>query len=599
MTPTIRTLFARIALSCVLGLLLLTPSQLLSASPDATVSRLPTWLEDTDDAAAAADRLRTPFRGPSVRGPDPAAGVSRLPPISIVGSAAVGDEGVLKIVLEGPADRPFVDIYPDSGAPALPPVLRARGDSVRVALPDVPAGVTVVAEVDYVGTIGAFRVGAEARSPQLVSVEIGESVGGYLLGEDRVYLAPGVSIGVDGGRVRTIDFDRRRFGVGTWGEEAAADRPALTFAYRSESSNTDSYTVGTTLPRLRVGVRGARSLQIEVHAFSDRPVTIFDVQPESGVVRLEAPVGGTITEARLVPSPAVRVFPQSIPEDPPLSAIVADAGEILRYPQDAFRRADFELFAWDAYPSILVFDTVDYRTQARFFRRAAFFVEKVGYRGRLLTNAELESRHGWNAHNYRGEGLVAFFNAASDAGFPLNPEEVLLRDICVRAGIIVVEGERFVAGTGGVLSISRDQSGSAPLRELLLTHELMHGAYYVNRDFRLGVDAVWESLSAEEREFWRVFMESMTYDPSDEYLMRNEFQAYLLQQSLWEVNWYMIARVAARLLERGGAGAELASAFLESHPRPFAEAAVELNRLLWAHVGFIGGEVRSVVATGG
>ena len=51
---------------------------------------------------------------------------------------------------------------------------------------------------------------------------------------------------------------------------------------------------------------------------------------------------------------------------------------------------------------MLIFDTASYAVQARFFRRLAFYVEKQGYRGRLLTDAELGSRRGYNAHDYIG-----------------------------------------------------------------------------------------------------------------------------------------------------------------------------------------------------
>ena len=82
------------------------------------------------------------------------------------------------------------------------------------------------------------------------------------------------------------------------------------------------------------------------------------------------------------------------------------------YPRSAWRQSDYELFAWNLYPSILIFDMRSYEVQSRFFKRLAFFVEKRGFRGEMLSDAELAARHGWNAHNYRPEDLAGFYNVA-------------------------------------------------------------------------------------------------------------------------------------------------------------------------------------------
>ncbi len=49
----------------------------------------------------------------------------------------------------------------------------------------------------------------------------------------------------------------------------------------------------------------------------------------------------------------------------------------------------YGLFRWDRFPSILVMDTRDFAFQDRMFSRLAFFLEKRGFRGRLLSDAEL------------------------------------------------------------------------------------------------------------------------------------------------------------------------------------------------------------------
>jgi hypothetical protein len=259
--------------------------------------------------------------------------------------------------------------------------------------------------------------------------------------------------------------------------------------------------------------------------------------------------------------------------------IPADLATILSgYPRSAWRREDFEVFSWAAYPRLLIFDTADYATQARLFRRLAFFVEKRGFRGRLLSNAELASRHGWNAHNYRPEGLAPFFTEAERQGFALNAEEQLLRDILLANGIIRRVDGGYAPGEGGVLSIS--QASYPLLRELLITHEAFHGVFYEEEAFRDGVREVWDGLSDAERSYWRGLLGYMTYDPADEYLMVNEFQAYLLQQPLDRARGYLRGVLAPRYARaRPNRRAEI-ERFLSAYPDTFLRSARAVEQVL-------------------
>ncbi len=192
--------------------------------------------------------------------------------------------------------------------------------------------------------------------------------------------------------------------------------------------------------------------------------------------------------------------------------------------------SSFNLYAWDRFPSILVIDTPSYQFQARMFSRLAFFLEKRGFRGRLLDNHALEKLHGWNAHDYGPEGLASFFDAAELTGFVLNPEEITLRDIALEHGIIIVVRDRFAPGSGGVLSISR--SSSIYERRLLLTHESFHGIFFASPEYRQFCFRLWDSMSPRDKRFFRRFLDELGYDADYRYLCVNEFQAYLMQQPL-------------------------------------------------------------------
>jgi hypothetical protein len=279
----------------------------------------------------------------------------------------------------------------------------------------------------------------------------------------------------------------------------------------------------------------------------------------------------------------------SVPEE---GAIPADIGDILDYPRSRWRDVRFELFRWSAYPEILIIDTEDYAFQARLFKRLAFFVEKEGFRGRLLSDSELAGRHGWNAHNYRPEGLAAFYNAAADQGFPLSSEELLLREMLLREGLLLAaeEGGAYRPGRGGILSISRESYPQ--LRELLVAHEAMHGIFYEERGFRERVRRLWEEeLTEEEREFWRFFLGYMSYDPGDEYLMQNEMQAYLLQYPLDVIPGYFRYRIAQRLRSAFPHRESYIDSFFAGYGDGFRRSAAALNDYLYRETGFRGGDV--------
>jgi len=254
---------------------------------------------------------------------------------------------------------------------------------------------------------------------------------------------------------------------------------------------------------------------------------------------------------------------QAAPEPEPLASVLADA-------RSSSDNQSFRVYRWDLFPSILVLDTPDCGFQDRMFSRLAFFLEKRGYRGRLLDNHELERLHGWNAHDYGPEGLASFFNAAERAGVALNPEEHTLQEIALDQGILTTDRGQLAPGRGGILSISRPSSVYE--RRLFLTHESFHGVFFASAEYHDFCFKLWGSMSPGTKAFSRASLMSWGYDADYRYLCVNEFQAYLMQQPLRYASEYF--RRVTRRFEGNGASVPVAgmlqaarrlSGFLESH----------------------------------
>jgi hypothetical protein len=230
----------------------------------------------------------------------------------------------------------------------------------------------------------------------------------------------------------------------------------------------------------------------------------------------------------------------------PAVPVPADPGIVLDYPREYWRDPRYEVFRWDAFPSILIFDTADYEVQNNLFRRLAFFVEKAGFRGRLLSDAEIAGLHGWNAHDYRGEDLAAFFELVRETGFPLLPEERELEEILLGSGIILrQDGGRIIPGGGAVISVSRESPDY--LRSQFMVHEGFHGLFFIDEDFREFSCQRWENFSPQAKRFIRSYFDYQHYDIGDAYLVVNEFMAHCLQQSVSQAPRYFGENLAGRL----------------------------------------------------
>jgi hypothetical protein len=230
------------------------------------------------------------------------------------------------------------------------------------------------------------------------------------------------------------------------------------------------------------------------------------------------------------------VFPEPINADPVL---------VIEWPRENWRNRNYEVFRWDSFPSLLIFDFADYAVQDRMLKRLAFFVEKTGFRGRLAHDYEIEELHGWNAHDYRAEDLANFFDAAKKINFPLLAEERELEKILLNEKIIMEERGSIAPGIGAIISISRESPSY--LRYRFLAHEGYHGLFFIDEDFRDFNRRRWDQLPSAARRFIVSYFEFQQYDVRDEYLLLNEFMAHILQQSVSQAAEYFGKQLPERL----------------------------------------------------
>ena len=275
---------------------------------------------------------------------------------------------------------------------------------------------------------------------------------------------------------------------------------------------------------------------------------------------------------------------------PPLTPITADPGLILHWPQEQWRQLSYELFVWEQFPSVLIFDFADYAVQDAYLKRISFFAEKKGFTGKLLSDKAIDSLHGFNAHDYRAEMLAAFFQKAEEEHFLLNKSELHLRRILFHNGIIVRSEQGIETGSGAIVSISRQSP--AYLRYRFITHECLHGIYFTEKNFRDTVSAVFQQTDPRAVLFLRRYFEiypTLQYNTDDDYLLQNEFMAYLLQQSNGSLQQYYNRVSWFRMMNE--AEPALCRYIRKTNAEAFMQAAAQMSSFLYAAYGLKGGRI--------
>ncbi len=273
----------------------------------------------------------------------------------------------------------------------------------------------------------------------------------------------------------------------------------------------------------------------------------------------------------------------------PLSPFVTDLGMIYAWPKEHWRRKDLEIFAWETFPHVLMIDFADFATQDQFFTRIAYFVEKAGYKDTFVSDSFILKNHGYNAHDYKAVDLARFYSNAHNQNFTLNKSELELCRILVHNGVLIDNADgTYSPGLGAVLSMCRQSSMDQ--RYQLMAHETWHGIYFSDSAFRDYIAECFERFDPKSRDFlvqyWKS-QSSLGYDITDDYLVKNEFMAYLMQRPLSQIQEYYISHAWWNSVQK--AIPELASYVIEDKAAHFAEGAGWINGYAFEHWGMAAG----------
>ncbi len=244
----------------------------------------------------------------------------------------------------------------------------------------------------------------------------------------------------------------------------------------------------------------------------------------------------------------------------------------------------FYLARWDQRPEVLLFLFKDYAVQDRYLKRLAFFVEKMGFVGIIAQDSQIADLHGWNAHDYRAEDLARFFDAAAIQNFSLSDEEIELRELLIKNGIILRSGSKYLPGRGALVSIS--QESPSYLQYRLLTHELSHALFFTDSRYRDLVISLYQRLTNDEKWFLNRYFQWMRYNVNSSYLMANEMQAYLVQQPIQDLEKYFSKTLANRLIEDHPELSDDISSYMEQHLDALMSCTEQLSSFLKSAYGF-------------
>ena len=231
---------------------------------------------------------------------------------------------------------------------------------------------------------------------------------------------------------------------------------------------------------------------------------------------------------------------------------------------------------------MVVLDFPTLAEQGQMLNRMAALIEKAKLpRDRVLTDAELAAAiHAsgdtpetyYYGHDYSAAELARFFTLADRDHVALNAEEAKLRALLTQLGWFAPDA---VGALISVPAVGADAFVTPQAREAMLHHELSHGIFFSNPAYADYVRKFWKTvLTEQERASVRSFLGSQDYDTTDEDLMLNEMQAYVM--FTYDPRFCKAVNVGMTLARR----LELIAKFRDGLPEGWPKEALEHPSLL-------------------
>ncbi len=277
-------------------------------------------------------------------------------------------------------------------------------------------------------------------------------------------------------------------------------------------------------------------ISVVIHGIVIGIITLFSVFGEP----LERNIPPMVYEVRFSLEHNMAV-PESV-EEQPLEQKATDIPDMIGRRLGAGQKYDIaQVGSLDAYH---VFSQ-DFQQQDAMFDRFMVYSEHPEHRGQVLTDTQLgelftplnninnddfgKRQHYYTGMNVNTEKIAEVLNAAQDSGIALNDAENNLVDDLQQKGLLVREGNNFVAKSKAAI-IGTPQVLFRDDAKMVMDHELGHALYETDPTYRQQVHQIWDSLSPQDKESFRQLLDYFGYHPD---VFETEFAEYLVDPDLF------------------------------------------------------------------
>ena len=231
-----------------------------------------------------------------------------------------------------------------------------------------------------------------------------------------------------------------------------------------------------------------------------------------------------------------------------------------------------EFFQLLTNPAIFVMDFANLEEQGKTMNRLSLLVEvSHAPKNRVVDDIQMASLVNETSqnmatlnlgHDFRMSAVARFFNLAKVDGVHLNSNELKLKNTLLKNNLMyVINGQYRGAFYTSLVTTSKiqadnpetipDETISLKMRQYIVQHELSHGEYFTNKNYNQYSRNFWHNnLTNEQKEAIRMYLDNKYYDKTQEDLMINEFQAYLVYTGIEFCDLFHKGKISNMSVER-------------------------------------------------